>query len=149
MMAIVPIMLLGVLAATCLLASAEWRSEKTMLLGSGEENAAAHAIVTAAAIDPDAVTAKNAPVDADIMKEVEKAEKEQVLSRTWTAWIFITRNVFLSLFRATMRNSNLVEWQADEMNTEKAFAVGNEVISDDGTGKVCRVRTEGGTVMEN
>jgi hypothetical protein len=39
------------------------------------------AIVTAAAIDPDAVTAKNAPVDASIMKEVEKAEKEQV-------WIF-------------------------------------------------------------
>ena len=37
--------------------------------------------MTAAAIDPDAVTAKNAPVDASIMKEVEKAEKEQV-------WIF-------------------------------------------------------------
>ncbi len=34
--------------------------------------------MTAAAIDPDAVTAKNAPVDASIMKEVEKAEKEQV-----------------------------------------------------------------------
>ena len=26
--------------------------------------------------------------------------------------------------------------QADEMNTEKAFAVGKEVVSDDGTGKV-------------
>ena len=34
--------------------------------------------MTAAAIDPDAVTARNAPVDASIMKEVEKAEKEQV-----------------------------------------------------------------------
>lgn len=78
MLAVVPLMMLGLLAAACLLASAEWRSsETTSLLGSGEETAAAHAIVTAAAIDPDAVTAKNAPVDASIMKEVEKAEKEQ------------------------------------------------------------------------
>jgi hypothetical protein len=93
MMAIVPIMLLGVLAATCLLASAEWRSEKTMLLGSGEETAAAHAIVTAAAIDPDAVTAKNAPVDSAIMKEVEKAEKEQVCYRTSGAHAFSHTNI--------------------------------------------------------
>ena len=100
-MAVVPLMLLGILAATCLVASAEWRSGETMLLGSGEEASAAHAIVTAAAIDPGAVTAKNPPVDASIMKEVEKAEKEQ----------------------------------SDEMATEKAFAVGKEVVRDDGSGK--------------
>jgi hypothetical protein len=51
--------------------------------------------------NPDAVTAKNPPVDASIMKEVEKAEKEQ----------------------------------SDEMATEKAFAVGKEVVRDDGSGK--------------
>lgn len=47
--------------------------------------------MTAAAIDPDAVTAKNAPVDASIMKEVEKAEKEQVLN-----------SVLFSLFSTTL-----------------------------------------------
>jgi len=104
MMAVVPMLMLGLLAATCLVASAEWRTGTTMLLGSGEEASAAHAIVTAAAIDPDAVTAKNPAVDASMMKEVEKAEKEQ----------------------------------ADEMNTEKAFAVGNEVVRDDGTGKAIK-----------
>jgi len=80
MMAIVPLLMLGLLAATCLVASAEWRGGTTMLLGSGEEASAAHAIVTAASIDPDAVTARNPAVDASIMKEVEKAEKEQVLT---------------------------------------------------------------------
>ena len=43
MLAVVPLMMLGLLAAACLLASAEWRSsETTSLLGSGEETAAAH-----------------------------------------------------------------------------------------------------------
>ena len=43
MMAVVPLMMLGLLAATCLLASAEWKSgETTSLLGAGEETAAAH-----------------------------------------------------------------------------------------------------------
>ena len=60
--------------------------------------------MTAASIDPDAVTAQNAPVDASIMKEVEKAEKEQ----------------------------------ADEMSTEKAFSLGNEVVSDDGSAKAIK-----------
>lgn len=32
---------------------------------------------TAAAIYPDQVTAQNAPVDPEIMKEVQKAEEEQ------------------------------------------------------------------------
>lgn len=79
MLAVVPILMLGLLAAACLVSSAEWKGERpvSMLLGAGEETAAAHAIVTAAKIDPDAVTAQNAPVDASIMKEVEKAEKEQ------------------------------------------------------------------------
>jgi len=104
MMAIVPLLMLGLLAATCLVASAEWRGGTTMLLGSGEEASAAHAIVTAASIDPDAVTARNPAVDASIMKEVEKAEKEQ----------------------------------ADEMTTEKGFAVGNEVVRDDGTAKAIK-----------
>jgi hypothetical protein len=45
-LAVVPLMLLGILAATCLVASAEWRSGETMLLGSGEEASAAHAIRT-------------------------------------------------------------------------------------------------------
>jgi len=31
--------------------------------------------------------------------------------------------------------------QADEMSTEKAFAVGKEVVRDDGTGKVRHMRT--------
>ncbi len=79
MLAVVPILVLGLLAAACLVSSAEWKGEApvSMLLGAGEETAAAHAIVTASKIDPDAVTAQNAPVDASIMKEVEKAEKEQ------------------------------------------------------------------------
>ena len=44
MMAVVPLMMLGLLAATCLLASAEWKSggDTTSLLGAGEETAAAH-----------------------------------------------------------------------------------------------------------
>ncbi len=79
MLAVVPIMVLGLLAAACMVSSADWKGEKpvVMALGAGEEVAAAHAIVTASKIDPDAVTAQNPAVDASIMKEVEKAEKEQ------------------------------------------------------------------------
>jgi hypothetical protein len=79
MLAVVPIMVLGLMAGACLVSSAEWKGENpvVMALGAGEEVAAAHAIVTASKIDPDAVTAQNPAVDASIMKEVEKAEKEQ------------------------------------------------------------------------
>merc|ERR1712205_5757 len=78
MLAVVPLMMLGLLAAACLVSSADWRGSGSIsLLGAGEEAAAAHAITTAAAIDPDSVTAKNPPVDEKIMKEVEKAEQEQ------------------------------------------------------------------------
>ena len=65
MLAVVPILMLGLLAAACLVSSAEWKGEApvSMLLGAGEETAAAHAIVTAAKIDPDAVTAQVAFFD--------------------------------------------------------------------------------------
>ena len=49
MMAIVPVMMLGLLAATCLVASAEWDSgtgapvrRTVLVLGAGEETAEAH-----------------------------------------------------------------------------------------------------------
>ena len=83
MLAVVPLMMLGLLAAACLVSSADWRGSGSIsLLGAGEEAAAAHAITTAAAIDPDSVTAKNPPVDEKIMKEGEKAEKDGVWSNT-------------------------------------------------------------------
>ncbi len=42
----------------------------------------------------------------------------------------------------TVGNDSGLLWvrQADEMSTEKAFAVGKEVVRDDGTGKVHRTR---------
>jgi hypothetical protein len=47
MMAIVPVMMLGLLAATCLVASAEWDGgapvrRTVLVLGAGEETAEAH-----------------------------------------------------------------------------------------------------------
>jgi len=57
MLAVVPLMMLGLLAAACLLASAEWRSsETTSLLGAGDEAAAAH--VSAFRFIPDAAACR-------------------------------------------------------------------------------------------
>ena len=160
MLAVVPIMVLGLMAGACLVSSAEWKGENpvVMALGAGEEVAAAHAIVTASKIDPDAVTAQNPAVDASIMKEVEKAEKEQARPSVFLPAALFTARKHLPcahlprerrgfarsccVVRGTGREDGGVTspvhvlcCQADEMDTEKAFAVGNEVVRDDGTGK--------------
>eukprot|EP00960_Hanusia_phi_P028975 747686-Hanusia_phi.AAC.5 len=76
-MAIIPLMAIGLLATLCILHTAQWKGKTTVLFDAGEEAAASHAIAKAAALGKDAVTAKLPPVSKDIMEEVEKAEKEQ------------------------------------------------------------------------
>ena len=128
---------------SCILAdprsgSARFRCLKCVIASLNLYGTREQAIVTAAAIDPDAVTAKNAPVDASIMKEVEKAEKEQVLNSI--LFFLFSLLSFCSLYSANLYLTTLARVcvQADEMSTEKAFATGNEVVNDDGSTKAIK-----------
>lgn len=81
----VPIVILGVLAAACILEHAEWKGDASsmstsQLWGGDSAEEANHdeAITIAEHIDKGAVNAGTPPpIDPEIMKEVEKAEAEQ------------------------------------------------------------------------
>mmetsp|Transcript_19823 Transcript_19823/g.47259 ORF Transcript_19823/g.47259 Transcript_19823/m.47259 type:complete len:167 (-) Transcript_19823:183-683(-) len=77
--AMIPLLLLGLMAAACLVSTAEWDGDSkqtSLAIGASEEGEAQKAIAIAKSIGKDEVTAKSPPVDPKILKEVEKAEAE-------------------------------------------------------------------------